>query len=192
MGSSIPCFLVHPTNLYRVNLRRYSSLSSCPATNWCHNADNFLGVEEHQEYPSCGDTRPHDDPHWPKKCDRCEYLFVEEDTWQTNYDLVYRADDGREVTLISKDQMTNDRALAAPPGTMWDASWMGPGPDGHSYVVRTPGGDWHIDGDYSHGRWTRTGTAPNLTVNPSILIGKNTDGSWTYHGWLRDGSLVAC
>ncbi len=193
MGN-IQCFLVHPTKIYRVNLRRYTRDKPCTATNWCHNADAFMAVEEHEENPTNGDLHPHDDPHWPAKCDRCDYLFVEADEWQKNFDLVYRADDGREFTLISPDQMTNDKAMAAPPGTMWECPWMGSGPDGKSYCVRTPGGDWHIDGVYGTpvaGTWKRTGTAPNLTVTPSIAIGSK-GGTWAYHGWLRAGQLVEC
>ncbi len=192
MGSVIPCFLVHPTTKYRVNLRRYTRETRCPANNWCHNADAFVAVEEHEKSPTNGDLHPHDDPAWPKKCDRCDYLFVEGDEWQKNYDLVYRADDGREFTLTSPDQMTNDKAMAAPPGTMWECPWMGPGPDGKSYCVRTPGGDWHIDGAYgtpNPGTWKRSGTAPNFTVTPSIGIGQK-NGTWAYHGFLRDGKLV--
>ena len=33
--------------------------------------------------------------------------------------------------------------------------------------------------------WTRTGVAPKLTAQPSILC-------QDYHGWLRDGVLVPC
>lgn len=193
MGSTIQCFLLQPTKKYRINLRRYSKDAKCPVNNWCHNADIFVGEEEHEEPPTNGDLHPHDDPHWPAKCDLCDYKFVEGDYWQKNYDLVYRADDGREFTLTSPDQMTNDRVMQAPPGALWECSWMpSAAPDGKSYCVRTPGGDWHIDGSYKHGTWTRTGVAPNLTVTPSILIGTKADGSWQYHGWLRDGKLVEC
>ncbi len=192
MGSVIECFLLHPTKTYRVNLRRYTRDSRCPANDWCHNADAFMAVEEHEAAPTNGDEHPHDDPRWPAKCDRCDYTFVEEDQWQKNYDPIYKTEDGREFTLVSADQMTNDKSLMAPPGAMWEATWMGTGPDGKSYCVRTPGGDWHIDGEYSHGRWTRTGTPPNLTVTPSILCGTNPDGSWKFHGFLTSGKLIEC
>jgi hypothetical protein len=192
MGSVIQCFLIRPTQKYRVTLRRYTAKLTCPTNDWCHNADIFTGEEEHPEAPVNGDMHPHDDPHWPVKCDQCGYVFVEEDAWQRNYELVYRTEEGWEYTLVSQDRMTNDKGLAAPPGAIWEAPWMGTGPDGKSYVVRTPGGDWHIDGDYNNGRWTRTGVAPNLTVTPSILIGQRKDGSWVYHGFLRSGVLVSC
>jgi len=65
-------------------------------------------------------------------------------------------------------------------------------PDGLRLRVRTPGGEWDIDGpSYSDGAhacpWTRTGDPrrpETLTVTPSI----NFPGR--YHGWLRNGQLV--
>lgn len=78
------------------------------------------------------------------------------------------------------------------------------GLDGHSYVVKTPGGDWCIDtrasnctmpNDNIHKCWCRHGEAPNFTVNKigntctagagSIQIGK-------YHGFLINGELTDC
>ena len=81
---------------------------------------------------------------------------------------------------------------------MWYADWMGQnyiGPDGHALVVRTPSGDWAVDGPSSGGgKWTRTGTVPNITVTPSIVMGPHKDAEGKilkpgYHGWLRDGAL---
>lgn len=192
--SSIRCFLVEPTTRYRVNLRRYNKDLKCPANGWCHNTDVFIGTREVPgEHPPIGDTFPHDDPRWPQKCDFCDYRFVETDEWQENHDCLWVAPDGKTYTLISPDQMTNDKAFAAPPGAMWRATWLEPscgvGPDGRSYVVRTPDGDWHIDGGYGtaprNGVWTRIGDAPNFTVTPSIMLGK-------YHGWLKSGRLEEC
>lgn len=81
----------------------------------------------------------------------------------------------------------------APVGAMWTADWYDfKGPDGHCLVVRTPGGDWIVDGpsmnnDGSRGNpWQRSGEIPKVTANPSIHIpGK-------YHGWLREGFLESC
>lgn len=68
----------------------------------------------------------------------------------------------------------------APVGAMWDATWLKTkGPDGRCLVVRTPGGDWQIDG----GVWQRTGAAPLLTVTPSYAAGD-------YEAFLTDGHLV--
>lgn len=205
MSRIIECFLIEPTDRFRVYLRRYrgSAEGPCPAgKGWYHNASVFIALEQHTqaEHPGSGDHPekiPHDDARWPVKCDRCDYAFVPEDNWQMFYERMWRTADGREFTLVEKYSMHLDaQALGAPPGAMWRATWMEPfetGPDGHSYVVRTPGGDWHIDGPATGGgKWTRTGVAPKLTARPSILCGKREDGSWTYHGFLTDGRLEEC
>ena len=117
---------------------------------------------------------------------------------------IYEAPDGRRydsghgpVTLPSGEVVE-----PAPVGAMWDADWFrgekhqsglayDRNPDGVVLCVRTPGGDWVIDGPsftnrVETGSWSRTGTIPNVTATPSIHIpGK-------YHGWLRDGYLVEC
>lgn len=117
---------------------------------------------------------------------------------------VYEAPDGNwchlgeaDVTLPSGNVIP-----PAPVGAMWDCDWMrdhkmdsglayNRNPDGVVLAVRTPGGDWVVDGPsfcnrVESGSWSRTGTIPNVTATPSIDIpGK-------YHGWLRDGYLVEC
>lgn len=200
MSRSIECFLIEPVNRYQVRLRRYRSRAGnpCPYKGWCHNADGFIGVEDHPEHPVSGneeDRLPHVDARWPKKCDRCDYVFEELDEWQINYDQLYRAPDGKEYTLLTEDRMTSYREDFAPVGAMWRATWMEPATtyDQRSYVVRTPGGDWHIDGaGGDRTRWARSGVEPKFTARPSILIGKRDDGSWVYHGFLTDGRLEEC
>lgn len=102
-------------------------------------------------------------------------------------------------TLLSYD------ALA--PGAMWYADWYRrKGPDGHHLIVRTPGGDWHIDGrasnctqphDTTHFCWVRHGDIPTITVNkqgPSCGCGHSIVLNSTtrrYHGVLTDGYLIA-
>ena len=123
----------------------------------------------------------HDDSRWPVKCDQCEYLFKPEDSWQVFREVIFvNKDTGQEMTLRN-----------CPPGAMWDADWYPEkGPDGKALCVALPphGGDdsWHIDG-YAKGggKWSRTGTAPNITANPSILTPR-------YHGFLRAGYLEEC
>lgn len=64
------------------------------------------------------------------------------------------------------------------------------GPDGKTLILRTPGGDWSIDGpSFRNGEpcgmgWSRTGTPPVITVTPSIVLP-------TFHGWLREGLLTS-
>lgn len=201
MGSTIECFLIEATGRYRVTLRRYCSEFEvrCGADRYsCHNADVYIGEEIVIGVPTSGDNHPHDDQRWPKKCDRCDYVFPESDRWQKNYEEIFVAADGREFTLITHNSLTNDKGMMAPPGAMWRATWLEDypgcvGPDGQCLVLRTPGGDWHIDGQGPHtNKWSRTGIAPKITASPSILCGKTPDGQWVYHGWLRDGFLVEC
>ncbi len=201
MPRVIDCFIIEPVDRYQVRLRRYCARvgNACPYRGWCHNNDVFVGVEEHQAHPVSGseeDRFPHSDPRWPQKCDKCDYAFVDGDEWQVNYDQLYRGPDGKEYTLLGPDRLTSYRENFAPVGAIWRAPWLEPSDnqDKCSYIVRTPGGDWHIDGVAGHPqtRWERTGVAPKFTVRPSILIGKQDDGSWTYHGFLTDGRLEEC
>lgn len=187
---TIRCFLIETNGMLRRFLRRYVSDSTCPAEGY-HNGMMLLDeVPDTLTDPETGvlhaapDTWPHDDPRWPTIC-ACGYAFQDADVWQLFVDRVYqRADTGE--TMLLRD---------APVGAIWRAPWYEDrmkwvGPDGKSYVCKTPGGEWTIDGPSTNGNgWTRTGEAPNFTVTPSI--GKtNADGSWRYHGWLRDGHLV--
>ncbi len=184
--STIKCFMIEPTERVRRWLRRYVSGSECLAGG-IHQA--MVAIEEGKAvgaprgfYTTEPSDWPHDDPRWPKAC-QCGYVFREEDTWQLFYYRIYvRQETGEECTLHDP-----------PVGAMWYADWMLPdwkGPDGRCLMVRTPGGDWCVDGpSRSGGGWTRTGEPPNVTARPSI--GKLDDkGNWQYHGFLTEGYLV--
>lgn len=194
--SRIRCFFLEPTDQVEMALRRFYGFrkpeAKCAGKYGYHNADVVIGrgpalecPEVRDGHPVHGDHWPHNDSRWPKAC-ACGYVFTDDDEWQFNpHTLFKRSDDGALVTL-----------QAAPAGAMWDAHWMGEshkGPDGIHLVVKTPGGEWAADGPaYSEGKvthergWTRTGTAPDFTANPSIHIpGK-------YHGFLRGGWLEEC
>ena len=101
------------------------------------------------------------------------------------------------------------------PGAMWYCTWycrddgifhwgMGFQPE-PPLSVRTPGGDWLIDGrasnctlpdDTIHRCWPRTGEAPHITVSKSLgntcSAGGGSIISGDYHGFLRDGYLIKC
>jgi hypothetical protein len=193
----IQCYMLEPTQRERLYLRRYTTGTyNCSLPHKYHNAMAFLREEprEGRFGKACTtslSTADKADPNWPQTCDCGNYTFTDQDMWQHFYLHVYRRDDtGEEVTLDD-----------APPGAIWNAFWMlegkglSPGglycgPDGLCLVIKTPGGEWMIDGPASNGPrdkpgWTRTGTPPNLTATPSILCGD-------FHGWLRDGRIVAC
>lgn len=191
----IPCFLLTPTNRAARWLRRYLSSEVPEGVRLCeplgyHDAlvrieDGPLVLLEKGKRTTDPLTWSVDDPRWPTQCDHCDYRFDDREVRQLFYQPIYLTPDGRDVVLHSQPL---PGAELAPVGAMWDADWYRPhwqGPDGRCLVVRTPGGDWVIDGPAEDGgRWTRTGTPPRVTVSPSILI------SDRYHGWLRDGELV--
>lgn len=191
----IQCYMLEPLQKVRLHLRRYSAgVYTCPLPYKYHNAMVLLREEPCEgSLAHCSSfLTPEEkaDPNWPKVCD-CGYLFTDEDAWQHFRSHVYRRTDTGEEMILSE----------APPGAMWNADWMLTdkgrkpgdlycGPDGLCLIIKTPGGEWMIDGPASNGPegkpcWTRSGTPPNLTATPSILCGG-------FHGWLRDGRLVAC
>jgi hypothetical protein len=128
------------------------------------------------------------DPRWPTHC-RCGAAFADDDQWQFNVTSLYRRADTGELHTLHVG------ATGAPAGAMWDARWYDdhhrgnhkPG-DGYFVVLRTPAGDWMVDGRSSNGTgagWLRTGVVPKISASPSIAIGAPV----RMHGWLRDGVL---
>ncbi len=189
--------MIEPTDRTRRRLRRFvfssdDASSKCPGQYSYHNGhgafpDGHCRTEKMSDghevwrFDDDHEIPPHGDPQWPAKCDDCGYVFREEDQWQLFHEVIFvRKDTGQEMT-------TRD----CPPGAMYDCSWYPEkGPDGLSLAVALPPGGgldyWHIDGYASGGgKWTRTGTPPNITANPSILTPR-------YHGFLRGGWLEEC
>jgi hypothetical protein len=136
------------------------------------------------------------DARWPVTC-ACGYVFTASDVYQVFQNTLYlRSDTGSEIPLRD-----------APPGAMWDASWMsvlGRGADGRCLVVKCPNGrEWVIDGQSSnctmpddhsqqkHHCWTRTGTPPVITVGksygPTCAAGGGSIQAGDYHGFLVNG-----
>jgi hypothetical protein len=192
---AVKCFYLTPTGRYRVELRRfvYSNRAKCPLPHGYHTASVPFGVEVTTKTP--GEV-PHDDPAWPTHC-ACGYAFQPADEWQVNHEELYtRSDGGPECDLRS-----------APPGAMWDASWMSDvwhGPDGKCLMVRLPNGrDWMIDGrasnctlpkDNEHNCWVRHGSPPNIHVDKAgntCAAGAGSIASGDYHGFLHNGWLTA-
>jgi len=188
----IKCFWLEPTDQIEMDLRRYKGSESgekCPGPMSYHDASVIIGQDLKSNHTDVhGDSWDHADPRWPKKCS-CGYEFVDADHWQFNPTSLYkRADTGELVTMHN-----------APVGAMMHADWLHRegwrgyklGADGVMLQVKTPDGWWCVDGPTygpegrKDGSWTRTGTIPNVTASPSILMPN-------YHGWLRDGYLVEC
>ncbi len=194
----IPCYWLEPTPRERRFLRRYHRDTQAP-DHACAQAVPAHGYHQAMAPVEDGDvqtdaegygvTQPPEayagDPRWPAAC-ACGRPFAEDDVRQVFTHRIYRRPDTGQLMTIDE----------APPGAMWDAWWYGrhfkgPGPDGLHLMVKTPGGDWYVDGPAKNSEtgWTRTGDTravpPTVSATPSIGIG---DGK--YHGWLRDGALV--
>ena len=206
MGSRIRCFFLAPTNDIDLYLRRYRSRSipepgdKCTASGMeYHNVDRVIERTTVEALKARGwpahdgdlvhgsEGVPKDDPRWPQAC-ACGLQFTAEDHWQCNPEKLYRRSDTSELVALRD----------APVGAMWDAHWMSDihgykRIDGMTLCVRTPGGEWCVDGpSYSEGKvsgagWSRSGVAPDITANPSILI-----PTGNYHGFLRAGFLEEC
>ncbi len=62
-------------------------------------------------------------------------------------------------------------------------------------IVMTPAGIFCIDCPASEGLpgryWQRSGEPPFLTLSPSILINPNPKNAPSWHGYLRNGELLA-
>lgn len=199
----ICCFFLEPTGRVSVKLRRYyCSEVTNPCPKGFHDAAVMIGNEpeqlDKQGFTTNGmkPTPAHYDPRWPTSCD-CGYVFREEDVWQRFTERIYRrTDTGEEMTLRD-----------APAGAMWYAEWLDrmyvpQGP--HNLMVKTPGGEWCVDGQASncmmkddfkqekHHCWVREGEPPNVTAGkggPTCSAGAGSIQCGNYHGFLRNGYL---
>jgi len=182
----IRCHLLEPTDVGAVSLRRFGG--ACALPHGYHNAEVGIGTAPFVgDYRTAGYRRGPDVEElttlpWPERCG-CGYVFSPDDSWQHVTERLYwRADSSATVRLRDAEV-----------GAMWFAPWyedVWKGPDGRCLIVMTPGGEWTVDGPANNGPgWRRSGTPPLVTAHPSIGF-KNPDGSWRYHGWLRDGYLV--
>lgn len=186
----IPVYWLEPTNQVRVSLRRYSASDgegTCPKMPGkysYHNASRPTAerrarwTREGQRGRSyLGSVRkpPRADPRWPKRC-ACGYRFTAADHWQANTDLLYTGHpSGARHTLRN-----------APAGAMWDADWLDHeawrGPDDIALMVKTPGGDWNVDGEASN--CTRTQYGPKKIrgiLHQKVWLGR------THYCWIRTG-----
>jgi hypothetical protein len=190
-----------------MRLRRYCGRdkNTCPLPHGYHDASVPFGqTDDPDRYGTYGANEdlkpPRSDKRWPSRCE-CGYIFDAEDAWQLAVDRLYKRSDTGELTSIRD----------APAGAMWYADWMihGPnspyaGPDGHCLAVRTPGGEWLIDGrasnctrkdDSVHKCWCRHGTVPDITVDKdgdTCAAGGGSIIANGYHGFLRGGYLEEC
>ncbi len=205
------CFVIEPTGKYRLYLRRYTHGNGpCPKHGNYHQA--FTLIEDNVSYEDprfpedakyegkvcIGDYWPHGDPRWPTHCD-CGQSLDGPGEWQLFPKELYQRQDQPESTPITLDE--------AQPGALWRQPWLEDneayrGVDGHSWMCRTPGGDWMIDGpannctmkgDTKHKCWCRHGTAPEFHVDKSGITcaaGAGSIVAGNYHGFLHNGWLT--
>jgi hypothetical protein len=221
MDTRIRCFLLVPTGLTRVSLRRYETVPGKPCGDRSfHSAETPVGDMAEKFKNTKDDGRmlvvpiatPHKhDPRWPSACE-CGRAFSKKAEYQVfTRTLMTRTDSDAVMTLDD-----------APVGAMWDAWWYrqhGPawwyrqhGPDAFSFwspvdgmnlMVKTPGGEWYVDGranncdqpDRPHRCWVRHGVPPDITVDKNgdtCGAGAGSIQARQYHGFLRGGFLETC
>lgn len=195
--SEIKCFMVEETGEVMIELRRFTfgDRKQCPRSSCGHDASVQIGKAQAQkDNKGCYLCLPVDktDERFPKTC-TCGYEFQDEDEWQCNQQEIYRNIETGEEHVGPTHRL--------PVGAMWyidrEWPWYYPSPtDGRVLAMRTPGGEWVIDGRANNGPqnaagWSRTGVPPLVVARPSIQAG-------AYHGWLgggsgdRPGYLVEC
>jgi hypothetical protein len=184
----IPLFIAEPTGRCRLVLRRF-----CYGRKG-HSHDASAVIGEDEPVTQCGpdgvkpvtDGRiPHDDPRWPRSC-ACGEPFSDSDEWQVNELDWYEGGGHRFCWGIG--------SWNGPPGAMVKADWRDvPESRPPSYIVFLPNGAYWCTNDRASGPdgtigpyWDVTGTAPDITVSPSI---DDRDPARPWHGWIRSGML---
>ena len=195
MTKRIQCFFLVITGTEKRYLRRFvfSADSECPENGY-HNALSFIGTGDYDPDKAIGDSYSHESGLWPTHCS-CGYEFKDSDQWQLTGEPLYRREDTGELFTLKE----------APIGAMWYADWYPfKGSDGHSLVVKTPGGEWCVDapasnctkpGDNKHRCWVRHGRPPVITVDKNgntCAAGAGSIAQKNYHGFLRNGFLEQC
>ena len=218
------CFLVKPTLNCFLWLRRYSDKSKRPGMpgehsyhqNWTpigvmENGYKLVhgdGLSEDARLVESSEDRTylahnfeeigHEDPRWPRKCEKCDYEFTENDlNWQNFTSRMYVAGDGRSWP---------QREL--PAGAMYFEDWLPRNfywdnkRDPHLIVILPNGIEWNVDSrannctmpnDRTHRCWSRTGEAPKVTAGkqqPTCAAGAGSILAGSYHGFLQNGELT--
>jgi hypothetical protein len=201
-------YWLDPTNEVAIGLRRYAyAEGECPGG--YHDALIYTGrlpaMWQQTDYGLSLMSQAmveHSDPRWPTQCTRCSYQFTENDNWQPWQELVYRRADTDTDVVLHRGGPAD--APSAPPGAMWNASWMSPLEDGIYLMVRLPNGhDWAVDSEASnctrkgqpHNCWCRHGDPREARVTvdkvgDTCAAGAGSIQGGDYHGFLRNGVLT--
>lgn len=187
--TGIPLFTAEPTGTCRLVLRRFCFGRS---DGHGHDASVVIGEDEPATprnpdgtRPLTGRRIPHDDPRWPAACTGCGEPFAPSDEWQVN-ELDWYEGGGQRFCWGTGN-------WDGPPGAMIRSPWRDAEGRPPAWVVFLPNGTyWNTndrasgEGNQIGGYWDVTGTAPAITVSPSI---NDTSPSRPWHGWVRDGRL---
>jgi hypothetical protein len=162
------------------------NVAPCSGKRCYHNGEVFLGDYDKELLPP--DWEANATRLYPTQCDECPYIFEAGAHRSADLTPLWQREDTGELILLNE----------APVGAMWLATWFPPSfgspvhqserPGQPHLIVKTPGGDWDVDAKSANGSgWSWSGTPPNVTASPSILIQSSLP---EYHGWLRNGELV--
>jgi hypothetical protein len=179
---SVRVFWLEPTNRVKVWLRVYASEpyrelgeatvhEDAPARSWLRKVKRG----ERSYHSTRSEKIPADHPLWPHPAGE----GINRQVWAER--LYAGSPDGRLYTLRD-----------APIGAMWDADWLHGiggayvGPDGISLHVRTPGGDWCVDGQASN--CTRTQDV-DVEGEPGVKRFVRSHYCWVRHGDPRSGEV---
>lgn len=190
MSDGIPLFIAEPTGTCILRLRRFRYRREGEPP---HHHDATVTIGENVTDTSLqpdgtrytpGDLVPHDDPRWPATCS-CGEPFRSADEWQVNEVPWYAGDGQRFAWGIG--------SWDGPPGAMIRAEWRDQEGRPPAWIVFLPNRTYWCTNDRATGEgnqlgpyWDVTGTAPALTVMPSI---NDTNPARPWHGWIRDGEL---
>lgn len=200
----IKAFWLEPVPRDRFTLRRYAAnpgdgrpacsakVAAGVAVEWAYHDASVTVVDGPRGAPGPwpdGAEPPHDLARWPTHC-ACGYAFAAADQWQANRAPLYQAMQGPHAGQLFTLQ-------DAPVGAMWDASWYRRaecppehnahvGPDGLCLIVKTPGGDWVVDGQCSN--CTRPQELP-VEGKPGWTRFVRTHWCWVRHGDPRTGEI---
>lgn len=190
-ATGTPLFIAEPVGTCRLVLRRFRYGQD--AGDHGHDASVVIAEEAAETAPNADGTRsvtddriPHDDPRWPARCD-CGEIFTADDRRQVNEIPWYEGGGHRFAWGIG--------SWDGPAGALIRAPWRDQEGRPAAWIVFLPNGTtWCTDDRASGGQrtelgpyWNVTGTAPDLTVSPSIW--DQTPGNG-WHGWIRAGHLV--
>lgn len=188
--TGIALFVAEPTGTCRLVLRRFRHRDG---DGHFHDATVVIEEDVPVTLPGADGTRQHaqdrvsrDDPRWPAACD-CGEPFTPGDEWQVNELDWYEGAGHRFAWGIG--------SWSGPAGAMIRTPWRDVDGRPPAWMVFLPNGQmWStnerasVPGSNQAGPyWTVTGTAPAITVSPSI---DDQSPARPWHGWIRDGHLV--